>query len=97
MCITAASMGRCRLPGLDPLYNGRAEDAEEVVGHLCRGGPPSDSPGHGSSIAVCLIGNAGMGKSSLAFDVGWRLSKQGALPGEGAMYLLWPCMFWCCG
>ena len=94
MRITAASMGRCRLPGQDRFYCGRAVDAEEVVRQLCRGDTPFQRLGHGpASIAVCLIGNAGMGKSSLAFDVGLRLSKQGALPGEGAIDILRPCMF----
>ncbi|GFR52368.1 hypothetical protein Agub_g14927, partial [Astrephomene gubernaculifera] len=67
------AMARCRLPPLDPLYTGRDADAELVV-RLVKEQAAAQR-------GVCLLGGAGLGKSSLAVDVGWRLAKEGACPG----------------
>ena len=63
-----------RLPRLDALYCGREGDVEEVVQSLRDGR------------ALCLVGEAGMGKSSLALDVGARLWQEGHIPG-GALFV----------
>jgi len=31
--------------------------------------------------AVCIVADAGMGKSALAIDVGWRMAFSGSCPG----------------
>ncbi|GFR47385.1 hypothetical protein Agub_g9100 [Astrephomene gubernaculifera] len=67
------AVAKCRLPPLDPLYTGRDADAELVV-RLVKEQAAAQR-------GVCLLGGAGLGKSSLAVDVGWRLAKEGACPG----------------
>ncbi|GFR47384.1 hypothetical protein Agub_g9098 [Astrephomene gubernaculifera] len=67
------AVAKCRLPELDPLYKGRDADAELMVRLL--------KEQAAAQRGVCLLGGAGLGKSSLAVDVGWRLAKEGACPG----------------
>ncbi|GFR42031.1 hypothetical protein Agub_g2848 [Astrephomene gubernaculifera] len=67
------AMAKCRLPPLDSLYTGRDADAELVV-RLVKEQAAAQR-------GVCLLGGAGLGKSSLAVDVGWRLAREGACPG----------------
>lgn len=61
-----------KLPKLDPLYGGREEVAQSIVGRL-------------SSSSSCrvfsLVADGGLGKSSIALDVAWRMLKAGNLPG----------------
>ena len=56
------------------MYCGRKDDVVEVVQSL--------RDGH----ALCLVGEAGMGKSSLALDVGARLWQEGHIPW-GALFV----------
>ncbi len=58
----AAGGVRCDLPALDPLHCGR-EEAAVLELRLLREGVR----------ALLLLGPCGMGKSSLALEVGWRL------------------------
>ncbi|GFR42040.1 hypothetical protein Agub_g2856 [Astrephomene gubernaculifera] len=67
------AMAKCRLPPLDSLYTGRDTDAELVV-RLVKEQAAAQR-------GVCLLGGAGLGKSSLAVDVGWRLAREGVCPG----------------
>ncbi|GIL50003.1 hypothetical protein Vafri_6337, partial [Volvox africanus] len=60
-----ATTGRVQLSPLDPKYTGRKQDAEKVVKWLSESG------------SVLLLAEGGMGKSSLAVDVGWRLVEAG--------------------
>lgn len=66
-CVAA---GGCHLPELDPLYGGRDVEAAGLVEQLRSG-----------ARAICLLADGGMGKSSLALEVGWRLHRQGDLAG----------------
>ncbi|KXZ44020.1 hypothetical protein GPECTOR_75g744 [Gonium pectorale] len=63
------SATRMQLPQVDPKYVGREEAACDVVDVLIRGGS-----------SALLLAGGGMGKSSLAIDVGWRLFSAGSLP-----------------
>ncbi|KXZ45100.1 hypothetical protein GPECTOR_58g549 [Gonium pectorale] len=69
------STTRMQLPQVDPNYVGREEAACDVVGVLTRGGS-----------SALLLAGGGMGKSSLAIDVGWRLFSAGSLPA-GALWV----------
>lgn len=69
---TASSPGLgtpCRLPQLDPLYQGREGVRQQVAALL------------GGHRAVLLLGSGGSGKSSLALDVAWSMWRGGQLPG----------------
>ncbi len=65
--------GKCTLPELDPLYLGRTEEAERLCGTL--------RPGSTTRV-LYLTANGGLGKSSLALDVGWRLWVAGQIAGK---------------
>jgi hypothetical protein len=57
---------RCDLPDLEPLYCGREEEAAAVAVQL-----------RGQGVrALLLLAPGGLGKSSLAVDVGWRLWRE---------------------
>ena len=57
------------LPELGTSYLGRKEEAQQLAEYLQNRG------------SLVLLAPGGMGKSSLAADVGWRLYGAGALPG----------------
>lgn len=67
----------CQLPSLDPAYTGRDAEAAALAEQLAQC-PPGQR-------ALMLLAPGGMGKSSLAIDVGWRLVRAGAVPG-GALW-----------
>jgi len=73
----AGARSRCALPSLDPLYGGRDEEAAAVLALLVPGGAAA-------APVVALLAGAGMGKSQLALDAGWRLHRSGGLPGGAA-------------
>ncbi len=54
----------CALPSVGPAFLGRDEDVEELCDMF------------NSSRAVCVVGEGGLGKSSVALAVGWKLWKQ---------------------
>lgn len=72
--MSAASSALYRLPAPDSLYDGRDEDASDVVRSMKEGQ------------VVCLLASAGMGKSSLAVDVAMRLWRDGYIKG-GARFV----------
>lgn len=72
---TSSMAARSQLPGLDDAYVGRDEEAVSLVAQLM-------APG---TRGMLLLAGAGMGKSSLAVDVGQRLLGAGAVPG-GALW-----------
>ena len=62
------------LPALDSLYVKREGGyADALLARLSLQGGPIR--------CLCLVGGAGLGKSSIALDLSWRLLKQGLLPG----------------
>lgn len=67
------------LPQQDATYLGR-----EVEGHQLAVRLTAANKDGGTSLV--LLGSSGMGKSSLAADVGWQLRSAGALPG-GALWV----------
>ncbi|GLC71196.1 hypothetical protein PLESTF_001084700 [Pleodorina starrii] len=69
---TVALTGRVQLPDRPPNFFGRDEDAERLVSML--------TSGDGGSTAVLLLAEGGIGKSTLATDVGWRLVEAGKVP-----------------
>ena len=69
-----ARPGRCSLPFVEPGYVGRNAEAADIAQHLLTKG------------SLVLLARGGMGKSSLAADVGWRLYRSGHLPG-GALWV----------
>ncbi len=60
----------CALPSVGPAFLGREEDVERLCGLF------SDS-----RRAVCVVGEGGLGKSSVALAVGWRLWEQRTVAG----------------
>ncbi len=82
-----------RMPELDPLYVQREEG---YVGGLVRqltpglagsagsSGGPATTAAPGVVRCLALVGGAGLGKSSLALDVGRRLWESGAAAGVAA-------------
>jgi hypothetical protein len=58
--------------------SGRDEEAGLLVALLQNQLSTKGSP---CKAAVCVVAGAGMGKSCLSLDAGWRLAKAGACPG----------------
>ncbi|GFR45861.1 hypothetical protein Agub_g7312, partial [Astrephomene gubernaculifera] len=82
--------GPCQLPPLPPLHVPREELAERVVAALTgaaagaggRGGGGGEKEGAPEKCrAVCLLAPPGLGKSTLAVEVCWRLVRRGGAAG----------------
>jgi hypothetical protein len=76
-----ARAARCELPQLDQRYTGRDEEAEEIRSLFLKG----------KARSVLLLGSGGLGKSSLAVDIGWRMWQAGVLTGTlNHLHLFFP-------
>ncbi|KAF5827603.1 hypothetical protein DUNSADRAFT_354 [Dunaliella salina] len=74
---TLLSHIRCGLPYLDRLYRGRDQEAA-MLEHKLRA--QLDRKDGNCKAAICLKASAGMGKSTLGLDVGWRMAMSGKCP-----------------
>ncbi|KAF5837461.1 hypothetical protein DUNSADRAFT_4377 [Dunaliella salina] len=75
--------GTYKLPKLEQFYVGREQDALALV-HAFQ--QQLDSRSGSRKAAVCIVAGAGMGKSSLSLDVGWRMAKAEMCPA-GAVFV----------
>ena len=66
-----------RLPPVPDVYLGREDEANAILQELVA--QQQQGPGKG---AVCLVAGPGMGKSSLALDVGHEAFTRGLCPGK---------------
>ncbi|KAF5831727.1 hypothetical protein DUNSADRAFT_12674, partial [Dunaliella salina] len=76
-------LGSSKLPKLEEHYVSREQDALDLE-HKFHQQLDSKSSSHGA--AVCVVAGAGMGKSSLGLDVGWRFVKARMCPA-GAVFV----------
>lgn len=75
---TASLLARCKLPQIDPLYCGREAEVQQLYNVLT-------TPNTLIRV-ITLVSGGGMGKSSLALDLGWRLARAGRVPA-GALWV----------